>query len=96
MVNVPSPAVSIVGRHNSGKTTLIVKLIEELVARGHDVGSVKHHSHKGFDIDYPGKDSYRHREAGASETVIAAPGQIARMKTLKGEAECSRVLQPDS
>ena len=51
MVNVPSPAISIVGRHNSGKTTLIVKLIEELVARGHDVGSVKHHSHKGFDID---------------------------------------------
>ena len=93
MVNVPSPAVSIVGRHNSGKTTLIVKLIEELVARGHDVGSVKHHSHKGFDIDYPGKDSYRHREAGASETVIAAPGQIARMKTLKGEAECSDIVR---
>ena len=93
MVNVPSPAVAIVGRHNSGKTTLIVKLIAELVARGHDVGSVKHHSHKGFDIDYPGKDSYRHREAGASETVIAAPGQIARMKTLDGEVECSDIVR---
>ena len=93
MVNVPSPAISIVGRHNSGKTTLIVKLIEELVARGHDVGSVKHHSHKGFDIDYPGKDSYRHREAGASETVISAPGQIARMKTFEGEAECSEIVR---
>ena len=64
MVQVPSPAVSFVRRHNSGKTTLIVKLIEELVARGHDVGSVKHHSHAGFTIDIPGKDSYRHRAAG--------------------------------
>ncbi|MEG0759029.1 MAG: molybdopterin-guanine dinucleotide biosynthesis protein MobB, partial [Raoultibacter sp.] len=44
-VHVPSPALSIVGRHNSGKTTLIERLIAELVARGHDVGSVKHHSH---------------------------------------------------
>ncbi len=93
MVNVPSPAVAIVGRHNSGKTTLIVKLIEELVARGHDVGSVKHHGHKGFEIDYPGKDSYRHREAGASETVISAPGQLARMKTIEGEAECADIVR---
>ena len=66
MINIPSPAVAIVGRHNSGKTTLVEKLIAELVSRGLDVGSVKHHSHKGFDIDYPGKDSYRHRAAGAS------------------------------
>ncbi len=91
-VNVPSPAISIVGRHNSGKTTLIEKLIAELVARGHDVGSVKHHSHAGFEIDYPGKDSYRHRAAGASETVIAAPGQMARIKTLDGEAECADIV----
>lgn len=93
MVNVPSPALSIVGRHNSGKTTLIEKLISELVERGHDVGSVKHHSHAGFDIDYPGKDSYRHRQAGASETVIAAPGQIARVKTTEGEVECSDIVR---
>lgn len=94
MVNVPSPAISIVGRHNSGKTTLIEKLIGALVARGHDVGSIKHHTHKGFDIDYPGKDSYRHRAAGASETVIAAPGQMARMKTIEndGELECSEIV----
>lgn len=92
-VQVPSPAVSIVGRHNSGKTTLIEGLIAELVARGHDVGSVKHHSHVGFDIDYPGKDSYRHRAAGASETVIAAPGQMARIKTVEGEMECDEILR---
>lgn len=93
MVNIPSPALAIVGRHNSGKTTLIEQLIAELVGRGHDVGSVKHHSHVGFDIDYPGKDSYRHRAAGASETVIAAPGQIARIKTIDGEAECNDIVR---
>lgn len=93
MVNVPSPAISIVGRHNSGKTTLIEKLIAELASRGHDVGSVKHHSHVGFDIDIPGKDSYRHRAAGASETVIAAPGQMARVKTIDGEVECSDIVR---
>jgi len=65
-ITVPSPAIAIVGRHNSGKTTLIEKLIAEMVSRGLDVGSVKHHSHVGFEIDYPGKDSYRHRAAGAS------------------------------
>ncbi|MEG1751136.1 MAG: molybdopterin-guanine dinucleotide biosynthesis protein B, partial [Raoultibacter sp.] len=91
-IKLPSPAVSFVGRHNSGKTTLIEKVIEGLVARGLDVGSIKHHSHKGFDIDIPGKDSYRHRAAGARETVIAAPGQIARIRTIDGEKECSDIL----
>lgn len=93
MINIPSPAVAIVGRHNSGKTTLVEKLIAELVERGLDVGSVKHHSHKGFDIDHPGKDSYRHRAAGASETVIAAPGQMARIKTIEGEVECRDIVR---
>lgn len=92
MVEVKSPAVAFVGRHNSGKTTLIVKLIEELVARGVDVGSVKHHSHVGFEIDIPGKDSYRHRHAGASETVIAAPGQMACIKTVEGDVECADIV----
>lgn len=93
MVNVPSPAISIVGRHNSGKTTLIEQVIAELVARGHDVGSVKHHSHANFDIDHPGKDSYRHRAAGASETVIASPTMMARVKTLDEEMECSDIVR---
>ena len=90
MNDFPSPAVSIVGRHNSGKTTLIEKLIAELVGRGFDVGSVKHHV--GFDIDIPGKDSWRHRHAGASETVIACPGQMARIKTTEGELECADIV----
>ena len=93
MIDIPSPAVAIVGRHNSGKTTLIEQLIAELRGRGLDVGSIKHHSHRGFDIDYPGKDSYRHRAAGATETVIAAPGQVARIKTVEEEVECSELVR---
>ncbi|MCL2889441.1 MAG: molybdopterin-guanine dinucleotide biosynthesis protein B [Eggerthellaceae bacterium] len=93
IVPIPSPAISIVGRHNSGKTTRIVSLITELVARGYDIGSIKHHSHVGFEIDYPGKDSYRHRKAGASETMIASPGQIASIKTIQGEMECNELLR---
>lgn len=93
MIDIPSPAVAVVGRHNSGKTTLVVKLIAELVSRGHDVGSVKHHHKMGFDIDIPGKDSYRHRQAGASETVIACPGQMACIKTIEGELECAQIVR---
>lgn len=91
--NVPSPAIAFVGRHNSGKTTLVVKIIEELAKRGIDVGSIKHHSHNDFEIDIPGKDSYRHREAGATETVIASPTKLARVKTLQHELECSEIVR---
>lgn len=93
MIEVPSPAIAIVGRHNSGKTTLVVKLVAMLASRGHDVGSVKHHSHDAFEIDHPGKDSYRHREAGATETVIASPTKLARVKTLEHEVECSEIVR---
>ena len=93
MIDIPSPAIAIVGRHNSGKTTLIEKLIGRLVKRGNNVGSVKHHHKTGFEFDVEGKDSYRHRQAGASETVIAAPGQLARVKTVEGELECSQIVR---
>ena len=90
---IPSPAISFVGRHNSGKTTLIERVIAELVSRGHDVGSIKHHHHMNFEIDHPGKDSFRHRAAGASETVIASPTLLARIKTLDEELECSEIVR---
>ena len=93
MIDIPSPAIAIVGRHNSGKTTLVVKLIGELASRGLDVGSVKHHHHDRFEIDIPGKDSYRHRHAGATETVIACPGQVACVKSVEGELECSEIVR---
>ncbi len=88
----PSPAIAFVGRHNSGKTTLIEKLITHLTNQGVNVGSVKHHGHKGFDIDYPGKDSYRHRAAGSRDVVVVSPDRIARIKELDREPECSEVV----
>lgn len=87
-----SPAVSFVGRHNSGKTTVVCAVIEELTRRGLDVGSIKHHGHRGFSIDVPGKDSYRHRAAGATETVIASPDALARIKDVPREVECDEIL----
>ncbi len=79
------PAVlSIVGKSESGKTTLIEKLIPALKQRGFRVGIVKH-AHHGFDMDRKGKDSYRHRQAGADTVMIAAPGQIAMVKNTTGE-----------
>ena len=71
------PIVSIVGRSNTGKTTLIEKLIPELRRRGYRVATIKHNIH-GFDIDHEGKDSWRHKKAGARLTVIASPQQSRR------------------
>jgi molybdopterin-guanine dinucleotide biosynthesis protein MobB len=70
------PIVSIVGRSNTGKTTLIEKMIPELKCRGYRVATIKHNVH-GFDIDHEGKDSWRHKKAGAKVTVIASPHQVA-------------------
>lgn len=63
--------LGIVGSSGAGKTTLIVALLPLLRARGLSVSTVKH-AHHGFDIDRPGKDSHRHREAGAHEVLVAS------------------------
>ena len=69
------PIISIVGNSGSGKTTFIEKLIPELKRCGLKVGTIKHDVH-GFEMDKPGKDSWRHKQAGASTTVISSPYQI--------------------
>lgn len=70
------PVVSIVGKSESGKTTLIERIIPELIREGWRVATIKH-SRRGFDIDRKGKDSWRHRQAGARMTVMASPEQVA-------------------
>ena len=70
------PVVSFVGKSGSGKTTLIEKVIPELTRKGWRVATIKHSRH-GFDIDREGKDSWRHRKAGARMTVMSSPSQIA-------------------
>ncbi len=79
------PVITVIGRSGAGKTTLLEKLIAELTRRGYDVGTVKHHSHVGFDIDHPGKDSWRHARAGSRYVVVAAPDKIASYRMLDHE-----------
>ncbi|RUW46483.1 MULTISPECIES: molybdopterin-guanine dinucleotide biosynthesis protein B [unclassified Mesorhizobium] len=76
----------ITGWKNSGKTTLTEKLVAELVRRGWKVSTVKH-AHHDFDIDKPGADSFRHRQAGATEVAIVSGNRWALMHELRGEDE---------
>jgi len=82
--------VSIVGKSGAGKTTLIEKLIRRLKEKGYIVGTVKH-THNGFHMDKKGKDSWRHREAGANATLVIAPGIVALVKD--EELELVREIQ---
>lgn len=79
------PILSIVGRSNSGKTTLIEKLIPVLRQRGYRIGTVKH-THHPIEVDRTGKDSARHRTAGAATVILASPGQIAMFKATASES----------
>ena len=78
--------IAIAGYSGSGKTTLLEKLIPQLVMEGVRVSLVKH-AHHEFDIDHPGKDSYRHRMAGATEVLVSSSRRWALMHELRGEAE---------
>ena len=85
-----TPIISIVGKSNSGKTTLIEKLIPEFNRRGYRVGTVKHDVH-GFEVDREGKDSWRHRKAGAYSTIISSPQQIALIRTMKDDTPLDEI-----
>ena len=76
----------LVGWSGSGKTTLMVSLLPELVRRGISVSTVKH-THHSVDVDKPGKDSYRHRHAGATEVVLLSSSGWAVMHPLRGAPE---------
>jgi molybdopterin-guanine dinucleotide biosynthesis protein B len=75
--------IGIVGWSGSGKTTLLTRLIPVLRAAGLTVSTVKH-THHGFDMDRPGKDTYRHREAGAHEVLVAADARWALLHEVVG------------
>ena len=78
----------IVGRKNSGKTHLVVRLVEAACARGLRVATVKH-AHHAFDIDHEGKDSFRHRQAGAREVIVASSQRWALLHENRGEPEAT-------
>jgi molybdopterin-guanine dinucleotide biosynthesis protein MobB len=73
---VRAPRIAFVGRHNSGKTTLLLAVLPLLVAKGLRVGYLKH-AHTGFEIDQPEKDSYRARRTGVVQTIITGDTQTA-------------------
>jgi molybdopterin-guanine dinucleotide biosynthesis protein B len=78
--------IGLAGWSGSGKTTLLSRLIPCLIARGKSVSTLKH-AHHGFDLDQPGKDSYVHRQAGATEVLIASARRWAIMSELRGAPE---------
>ena len=80
--------IGLAGWSGSGKTTLITRLVPCLTRRGLKVSTLKH-AHHGFDLDQPGKDSFMHREAGASEVVVASARRFAILHELRGEEEWS-------
>ena len=73
------PIISISGKSNAGKTTFLVKLIAELTQKGYRIGSAKH-THHDIDLDRKGKDSWRHKQAGARATLVITDQQIAMVK----------------
>jgi molybdopterin-guanine dinucleotide biosynthesis protein B len=78
--------IGLAGWSGSGKTTLITKLIPRLIARGITVSTLKH-AHHGFDLDQPGKDSFFHRTAGATEVIISSAKRWAILHELREEPE---------
>jgi len=86
------PVISIVGRSNSGKTTLIERLIPELKRRGFRVGTVKHYR-RPFEMDLPGKDSWRHKNAGAEVSIISSPFRIGIVKELSEELPLESIIR---
>lgn len=85
------PVISIVGKSGVGKTTLLEKLIPELKRRGYRVATVKHDVH-GFEIDQPGKDTWRHARAGSDHVVIASPNRIAHIQKLDRELTLPEIV----
>ena len=78
------PVFGVIGWKNSGKTTLMEKLVEEFTARGYSVSAIKH-AHHSFDVDHPGRDSYKFREAGARQVALVSPKRWALMHELRDE-----------
>ena len=76
----------VTGWKNAGKTTLVERLVTEISGRGLTVSTIKH-AHHSADIDEPGRDSFRHREAGAREVILATPERWALMHELRGAPE---------
>jgi len=83
--------ISFVGKSNSGKTTLLENLVRELKRRNYNLATIKHSVHD-FDLDQPGKDSWRLAEAGSDTVVLSSPGKVALIRTVHQEASLEDLL----
>lgn len=83
--------ITIIGKSGCGKTTLLEKLVVELKRRNYKLGTIKHHSHRGFDIDKPGKDSWRFAQAGSDHVIIASPDKIASYRKIERELSLDEI-----
>lgn len=86
------PVVSLVGKSGVGKTTALVRVIAEIKRRGYKVGTIKHDTH-GFEIDTPGKDSWRHAQAGSDAVVISGPQKMALIRKLDSELPLDDIVE---
>jgi molybdopterin-guanine dinucleotide biosynthesis protein B len=84
------PIISIVGKSDSGKTTLIEKLVPELTRRGYRIATVKHDVH-GFEVDQEGKDSWRHKQAGAHTVIISSPKKVALIRDVEKDSTLDEI-----
>jgi molybdopterin-guanine dinucleotide biosynthesis protein B len=87
-----APVVSLVGMSGVGKTTALERLIGELKRRGYRVGTIKHDTH-GFDVDKPGKDTWRHAQAGSDVVAISGPHKMALIRQLESELSLDDVVK---
>ena len=78
--------IGVAGFKDTGKTTLVEKLVAELTTRGYRISTVKH-AHHSFDVDHEGRDSFRHRKAGATEVAVVSKSRWALIHELRGEEE---------
>jgi molybdopterin-guanine dinucleotide biosynthesis protein B len=85
------PVISLVGKSGVGKTTALEGILRELKRRGYRVGTVKHDTH-GFDVDKPGKDSWRHAQAGSDVVVISGPQKLAMIHNLSEEMPLDQIV----
>lgn len=85
------PIVSFVGKPDHGKTTLLEKLIPELNRRSYRIGTIKHHVHE-FAMDKPGKDTWRHKQAGAHSVVLSSPTGLGLIRDVSGDTPVEELV----
>lgn len=87
------PIFSVVSKYsNTGKTTVICKLVEKLKAKGYNVATIKH-DHGNFQVDRPGKDTWKHTQAGSEVTVISSPSKLAIMEKVEAEYNLDEIIE---